>query len=95
MVDINEIRARNARMMADMQKRTEEAVSKLEMPAEDENADGAEEERARRAAELAAANEQRQREVLSQMMGEEFARQTAAMQEMVSLQYDRYAFWRQ
>ena len=84
MVDINEIRARNAKMMADMQKRTEEAASKLEMPAQDESADGAEEERARRAAELAAANEQRQREVLSQMMGEEFARQTAAMQEMVS-----------
>ncbi len=91
MVDINEIRARNARMMADMQKRTEEAVSKLEMPAEDENADGAEEERARRAAELAAANEQRQREVLSQMMGEEFARQTAAMQEMVSQEVQRQA----
>lgn len=84
MVDINEIRARNAKLMADMQKRTEEAVNKLEMPAQDENADSAEEERARRAAELAAANEQRQREVLSQMMGEEFARQTAAMQEMVS-----------
>ena len=91
MVDINEIRARNARMMADMQKRTEEAVSKLEMPAEDENADSAEEERARRAAELAAANEQRQREVLSQMMGEEFARQTAAMQEMVSQEVQRQA----
>ena len=91
MVDINEIRARNARMMADMQKRTEEAVSKLEMPAEDENADGAEEECARRAAELAAANEQRQREVLSQMMGEEFARQTAAMQEMVSQEVQRQA----
>ena len=91
MVDINEIRARNARMMADMQKRTEEAVSKLEMPAEDENADGAEEERARRAAELAAANEQRQREMLSQMMGEEFARQTAAMQEMVSQEVQRQA----
>lgn len=91
MVDINEIRARNARMMADMQKRTEEAVSKLEMPAEDENADGAEEERARRAAELAAANEQRQREVLSQMMGKEFARQTAAMQEMVSQEVQRQA----
>ena len=84
MVDINEIRARNAKLMADMQKRTEEAVSKLDTPAQDENADSAEEERARRAAELAAANEQRQREVLSQMMGEEFARQTAAMQEMVS-----------
>ena len=91
MVDINEIRARNARMMADMQKRTEEAVSKLEMPEEDENADSAEEERARRAAELAAANEQRQREVLSQMMGEEFARQTAAMQEMVSQEVQRQA----
>ena len=91
MVDINEIRARNARMMADMQKRTEEAISKLEMPAQDENADGAEEERARRAAELAAANEQRQREVLSQMMGEEFARQTAAMQEMVSQEVQRQA----
>ena len=91
MVDINEIRARNARMMADMQKRTEEAVSKLETPAQDENADGAEEERARRAAELAAANEQRQREVLSQMMGEEFARQTAAMQEMVSQEVQRQA----
>ena len=91
MVDINEIRARNARMMADMQKRTEEAVSKLEMPAQDENADSAEEERARRAAELAAANEQRQREVLSQMMGEEFARQTAAMQEMVSQEVQRQA----
>ena len=50
MVDINEIRARNAKLMADMQKRTEEAVSKLEMPAQDENADSAEEERARRAA---------------------------------------------
>lgn len=91
MVDINEIRARNAKLMADMQKRTEEAVSKLEMPAEDENADSAEEERARRAAELAAANEQRQREVLSQMMGEEFARQTAAMQEMVSQEVQRQA----
>lgn len=91
MVDINEIRARNARMMADMQKRTEEAISKLEMPAQDENADGAEEERARHAAELAAANEQRQREVLSQMMGEEFARQTAAMQEMVSQEVQRQA----
>ena len=91
MVDINEIRARNARMMADMQKRTEEAISKLEMPAQDENTDGAEEERARRAAELAAANEQRQREVLSQMMGEEFARQTAAMQEMVSQEVQRQA----
>ena len=91
MVDINEIRARNARMMADMQKRTEEAISKLETPAQDENADGAEEERARRAAELAAANEQRQREVLSQMMGEEFARQTAAMQEMVSQEVQRQA----
>lgn len=91
MVDINEIRARNAKLMADMQKRTEEAVSKLEMPAQDENADSAEEERARRAAELAAANEQRQREVLSQMMGEEFARQTAAMQEMVSQEVQRQA----
>ena len=91
MVDINEIRARNAKLMADMQKRTEEAVSKLEMPEEDENADSAEEERARRAAELAAANEQRQREVLSQMMGEEFARQTAAMQEMVSQEVQRQA----
>ena len=91
MVDINEIRARNAKMMADMQKRTEEAASKLEMPAQDESADGAEEERARRAAELAAANEQRQREVLSQMMGEEFARQTAAMQEMVSQEVQRQA----
>lgn len=91
MVDINEIRARNAKLMADMQKRTEEAISKLEMPAQDENADGAEEERARRAAELAAANEQRQREVLSQMMGEEFARQTAAMQEMVSQEVQRQA----
>ena len=89
MVDINEIRARNAKLMADMQKRTEEAISKLETPAQDENADGAEEERARRAAELAAANEQRQREVLSQMMGEEFARQTAAMQEMVSQEVQR------
>lgn len=89
MVDINEIRARNAKLMADMQKRTEEALSKLETPAQDENADGAEEERARRAAELAAANEQRQREVLSQMMGEEFARQTAAMQEMVSQEVQR------
>ena len=91
MVDINEIRARNAKLMADMQKRTEEAVNKLEMPAQDENADSAEEERARRAAELAAANEQRQREVLSQMMGEEFARQTAAMQEMVSQEVQRQA----
>lgn len=91
MVDINEIRARNAKLMADMQKRTEEAVSKLEVPAQDENADSAEEERARRAAELAAANEQRQREVLSQMMGEEFARQTAAMQEMVSQEVQRQA----
>lgn len=91
MVDINEIRARNAKLMADMQKRTEEAVSKLEMPAQDEKADSAEEERARRAAELAAANEQRQREVLSQMMGEEFARQTAAMQEMVSQEVQRQA----
>ena len=91
MVDINEIRARNAKMMADMQKRTEEAASKLEMPAQDESADGAEEERARRAAELAAANEQRQREVLSQMMSEEFARQTAAMQEMVSQEVQRQA----
>lgn len=91
MVDINEIRARNAKLMADMQKRTEEAVSKLEMPAQDENADSAEEERARRAAELAAANEQRQREVLSQMMGEEYARQTAAMQEMVSQEVQRQA----
>lgn len=91
MVDINEIRARNAKLMADMQKRTEEAVSKLEMPAQDENADSVEEERARRAAELAAANEQRQREVLSQMMGEEFARQTAAMQEMVSQEVQRQA----
>lgn len=91
MVDINEIRARNAKLMADMQKRTEEAVSKLETPAQDENADSAEEERARRAAELAAANEQRQREVLSQMMGEEFARQTAAMQEMVSQEVQRQA----
>lgn len=91
MVDINEIRARNAKLMADMQKRTEEAVSKLEMPAQDENADSAEEERARRAAELAAANEQRQSEVLSQMMGEEFARQTAAMQEMVSQEVQRQA----
>ena len=91
MVDIKEIRARNAKLMADMQKRTEEAVSKLEMPAQDENADSAEEERARRAAELAAANEQRQREVLSQMMGEEFARQTAAMQEMVSQEVQRQA----
>lgn len=91
MVDINEIRARNAKLMADMQKRTEEAVSKLEMPAQDESADSAEEERARRAAELAAANEQRQREVLSQMMGEEFARQTAAMQEMVSQEVQRQA----
>ena len=91
MVDINEIRARNAKLMADMQKRTEEAVSKLEIPAQDENADSAEEERARRAAELAAANEQRQREVLSQMMGEEFAKQTAAMQEMVSQEVQRQA----
>ena len=91
MVDINEIRARNAKLMADMQKRTEEAASKLEMPAQDEKADSAEEERARRAAELAAANEQRQREVLSQMMGEEFARQTAAMQEMVSQEVQRQA----
>ena len=91
MVDINEIRARNAKLMADMQKRTEEAVSKLEMPAQDESADSAEEERARHAAELAAANEQRQREVLSQMMGEEFARQTAAMQEMVSQEVQRQA----
>ncbi len=91
MVDINEIRARNAKLMADMQKRTKEAASKLEMPAQDENADSAEEERARRAAELAAANEQRQREVLSQMMGEEFARQTAAMQEMVSQEVQRQA----
>ena len=91
MVDINEIRARNAKLMADMQKRTEEAASKLEMPAQDESADSAEEERARRAAELAAANEQRQREVLSQMMGEEFARQTAAMQEMVSQEVQRQA----
>ena len=91
MVDINEIRARNAKMMADMQKRTEEAASKLEMPAQDESADGAEEERARRAAELAAANEQRQREVLSQMMGEEFARQSAAMQDMVSEEIQRQA----
>ena len=91
MVDINEIRARNAKLMADMQKRTEEAISKLEMPAQDENADSAEEERARRAAELATANEQRQREVLSQMMGEEFARQTAAMQEMVSQEVQRQA----
>lgn len=91
MVDINEIRARNAKLMADMQKRTEEAVSKLETPAQDENADSVEEERARRAAELAAANEQRQREVLSQMMGEEFARQTAAMQEMVSQEVQRQA----
>lgn len=91
MVDINEIRARNAKLMADMQKRTEEAVSKLETPAQDESADSAEEERARRAAELAAANEQRQREVLSQMMGEEFARQTAAMQEMVSQEVQRQA----
>ena len=57
MVDINEIRARTAKMMADMQKRTEEAVSKLETPAQNEAADSAEEERARRAAELAAANE--------------------------------------
>lgn len=91
MVDINEIRARNAKLMADMQKRTEEAASKLETPVQDENADSAEEERARRAAELAAANEQRQREVLSQMMGEEFARQTAAMQEMVSQEVQRQA----
>ena len=91
MVDINEIRARNAKLMADMQKRTEEAASKLETPAQDESADSAEEERARRAAELAAANEQRQREVLSQMMGEEFARQTAAMQEMVSQEVQRQA----
>ena len=91
MVDINEIRARNAKLMADMQKRTEEAISKLETPAQDESADSAEEERARRAAELAAANEQRQREVLSQMMGEEFARQTAAMQEMVSQEVQRQA----
>ena len=91
MVDINEIRARTAKMMADMQKRTEEAVSKLETPTQDENADNAEEERARRAAELAAANEQRQREVLSQMMGEEFARQAAAMQDMVSEEIQRQA----
>ena len=47
MVDINEIRARTAKMMADMQKRTEEAVSKLETPAQDEAADSAEEERGR------------------------------------------------
>ena len=91
MVDINEIRARTAKLMADMQKRTEEAVSKLETPTQDENADNAEEERARRAAELAAANEQRQREVLSQMMGEEFARQSAAMQDMVSEEIQRQA----
>ena len=91
MVDINEIRARTAKMMADMQKRTEEVVSKLETPTQDENADNAEEERARRAAELAAANEQRQREVLSQMMGEEFARQSAAMQDMVSEEIQRQA----
>ena len=91
MVDINEIRARNAKLMADMQKRTEEAISKLETPAQDETADSAEAKRARRAAELAAANEQRQREVLSQMMGEEFARQTAAMQEMVSQEVQRQA----
>ena len=91
MVDINEIRAHTAKLMADMQKRTEEAVSKLETPAQDETADNAEEERARRAAELAAANEQRQREVLSQMMGEEFARQSAAMQDMVSEEIQRQA----
>ena len=91
MVDINEIRARTAKMMADMQKRAEEAVSKLETPAQDEVADNAEEERARRAAELAAANEQRQREVLSEMMGEEFARQSAAMQDMVSEEIQRQA----
>ena len=91
MVDINEIRARTAKMMADMQKRTEEVVSKLETPTQDENADNAEEERALRAAELAAANEQRQREVLSQMMGEEFARQAAAMQDMVSEEIQRQA----
>ncbi len=91
MVDINEIRARTAKMMADMQRRTEEAVSKLETPAQNEAADNAEEERARRAAELAAANEQRQREVLSQMMGEEFARQSAAMQDMVSEEIQRQA----
>ena len=91
MVDINEIRARNAKLMADMQKRTEEAVSKLETPAQDEKQDRPQEARPRRAAELATANEQRQREVLSQMMGEEFARQTAAMQEMVSQEVQRQA----
>ena len=91
-MNIDEIRARTARQMQEMQKRAQEAAEKIKMPAADEEKSKAEEaERARKAAEQEEANLQRQREVLAQMMGEEFARQSAAMQEQVSEEIRRQA----
>lgn len=91
-MNIDEIRARTARQMQEMQKRAQEAAEKIKMPAADEEKSKAEEEEnARKAAALNEAALQRQREVLAQMMGEEFARQSAAMQEQVSEEIRRQA----
>lgn len=91
-MNIDEIRARTARQMQEMQKRAQEAAEKIKMPAADEEKSKAEEEEnARRAAALNEANLQRQREVLAQMMGEEFAKQSAAMQEQVSEEVKKQA----
>ena len=97
-MNIDEIRARTARQMQEMQKRAQEAADRISAPdadalsAQEEEKKRAEEaERARRAAKQEEANLQRQREVLAQMMGEEFARQSAAMQEQVSEEIRRQA----
>ena len=97
-MNIDEIRARTARQMQEMQKRAQEAADRISAPdadalsAQEEEKKRAEEaERARKAAEQEEANLQRQREVLAQMMGEEFARQSAAMQEQVSEEIRRQA----
>ena len=91
-MNIDEIRARTAKKMQEMQKRAEEAAEKIKIAdADEEKRKAEEEESARRAAELNEANLQRQREVLAQMMGEEFAKQSAAMQEQVSEEIKRQA----
>ena len=75
-MNIDEIRARTARQMQEMQKRAQEAADRISAPdaddisAQEEEKKRAEEaERARKAAEQEEANLQRQREVLAQMMG--------------------------
>lgn len=93
MFDINEIMARAkaaqeraAKQMDDLKQRAEKVSETIRLDEEEPQKKREEEEaeRARRSAELEEANQKRQREVLAQMMGEEFAKQSAAMQEQVS-----------